>query len=342
VNMPLAGDRVAIRAVGYGISEGGYIDDVWRNRKDVNRTRIAGGRATVRVDAGDGWTIDAGGVYQDNQGRDSQYADRILGGLKRASRTPGGFDADYALGELVIGKSWDSGISFLSSSGFVRQHLDERYDATTANVPNLQFTQRNRTSMFASENRLWRPMRDGHGWVLGASYTRNRTDLERSLGPVGTPAPVTGVANKVRELTIYGEASVEPLRGLTITGGARYTRSRLGGGADDEDPLPAFAPAFDIAARAAIVAARTEKRLLPSASISASLLPGLTVYARYQQGFRPGGLAIESGYVRRFRNDRVQTMETGLRYGVRGRDPFDLSLSLSYTDWDEIQAVDEV
>ncbi len=31
-------------------------------------------------------------------------------------------------------------------------------------------------------------------------------------------------------------------------------------------------------------------------------------------------------------------METGLRYGVRGRDPFDVSLSLSYTKWDNIQA----
>jgi outer membrane receptor for Fe3+-dicitrate len=72
--------------------------------------------------------------------------------------------------------------------------------------------------------------------------------------------------------------------------------------------------------------------------VSASLIPGLLVYARYQQGFRPGGLAVESGFVRRFRNDKVSTMETGLRYGARGRDPVDLSLSLSYTSWANIQA----
>lgn len=338
VNLPLIGDRAALRIVGYAIREGGYIDDVWRRQKDINRTRIAGGRATLRIDAGDGWTVDAGGIYQDNRGRDSQYADRNLGGLERASRTPGGFDADYALGELVIGKSWDSGISFLSSSGLVRQHLDERYDATTANVPNLQFIQRNRTRMFASENRLWRPMRDGYGWVLGASFTRNRTDLERSLGEPDAPAPVTGVANRIREITIYGEASFEPVRGLAITGGVRQTWSRLGGGADNPAPLSEVAPSFEAAQRAAIVAGRSEQKLLPSASVSAVLLPGLTAYARYQQGFRPGGLAIEGGFVRRFRNDRVRTMETGLRHGTRGRDPFDLSLSLSYTSWDDIQA----
>ncbi|MES2495923.1 MAG: TonB-dependent receptor [Pseudomonadota bacterium] len=333
LNLPVIGDRVALRAVAYATREGGYIDDIGRGKKDINRTRIAGGRATLRVDAGDGWTVDLGGVYQDNQGRDSQYADRSLGGLKRSSRSPGGFGADYALGELIVAKSWDD-ISFLSSTGLVRQHLDERYDASM-NGTDRRFVQSNRTEMFATENRLWRPNRDGFGWVIGASYTRNRTDLDRSLGPVDVPITVTGVSNRIRETTIYGEASVEPLRGLTLTGGARYTWSKLGGGADD--PLPAFSPAVE-AARAAIIANRTEKRLLPSASVSAALLPQLVVYARYQQGFRPGGLAIEGGFVRRFRNDHVATMETGLRYGVRGDDPFDLSLSLSYTDWQDIQA----
>jgi len=366
LNLPVLGDSIAIRAVGYGIREGGYIDDVGRGRKDINRTGIAGGRATMRIDPGDGWTIDLGGIYQDNHGRDGQYADSDLGGLRRDSQTPGGFDADYAMGELVVSKRWET-IHFLSSTGLVRQHLDERYDAS---IPGSvrQFRQRNETRMFVTENRLWRPSRDGLGWVIGASYTHNRTDLERRLGPagglfrtrnispggallpseplvgtligdvVGTPVQtlaLTGVANRIRETTVYGEASVEPLRGLTITGGVRYTWSKLSGSA--EAPLPAFSPALD-AARAAIVASRTEKRLLPSASVSAGLIPRLIAYARYQQGFRPGGLAVESGFVRRFRNDRVSTMETGLRYGVRGADPFDLAVSLSYTDWRDIQA----
>ena len=336
VNLPLIGERAALRIVGYGISEGGYIDDVWRKKNDINHNRIAGGRATLRIEPGDGWTVDLGGVFQDNHGRDSQYADRVPGGLNRASRVPGGFDADYALGELVLSKSWD-GVSFLSSTGLIRQHLNERYDASMAGGPDLQFAQRNETRMFATENRLWRPTAGGYGWVLGASYTHNRTDLERSLGPVGATVPVTGVANRTREATLYGEASLEPISGLTLTGGGRYTWSRLGGGADHAAPLPDISPMLE-AARAAITANRTERRLLPSASVSAALIPKLILFARYQQGFRPGGLAIENGFVRRFRNDRVATMETGLRYGARARDPFDLSISLSCTRWNNIQA----
>ncbi len=341
INLPVLEDRVALRAVGYAISEGGYIDDIWRAKKDINRTRVSGGRIAMRADAGDRWTVDLGGVFQNNHGRDSQYADRSLGALKRASRTPGGFDADYALGELVIAKSWDD-ISFMSSTGYVRQRLDERYDASLPGGPDRQFRQRNLTHMLASENRLWQPMRGGFGWILGASYTRNKTNIDRTFGAAGAPDSVPGVTNRVKEATIFAEASVEPLRGVIVTGGARYTRSALSGGADDPTPLgsdltPRLAALIN-QARAEIIAGRTEKRLLPSASISASPIRGLIAYARYQQGFRPGGLAIEGGYVRRFRNDQVATMETGLRYGARGRDPFNASVSLSHTQWDNIQA----
>jgi outer membrane receptor protein involved in Fe transport len=196
--------------------------------------------------------------------------------------------------------------------------------------------------MITSENRLWRPMRHNFGWVLGFSHTRNKTNIDRSFGAVGAIVSVPGVINRVRESTIFAEASVSPLRSLILTAGARYTRSRLTGGAEDPTPLgddisPKLA-ALIAQARAEIIAGRTEKRFLPSASISAMPIRGLTVYARYQEGFRPGGLAIESSYVRRFRNDRVRTMETGLRYGERGRDMFDASLSLSHTRWTNIQA----
>ncbi len=341
INLPIMKDRVAWRVVGYGIREGGYINDVLRRKKDINRTTIAGGRSTLRVDFGDDWILDLGSVYQANEGDDSQYADRSLGGVKRASLTDGGFESNYTLGEMVIAKKWD-GVSFLSSTGGVRQRLRERYDASLVNGPDRQFVQRNLTRMFVTENRLWRPMHRRYGWVLGASHTRNRTNIDRSFTQTNITTSVPGVINQVHETTVYAEASVEPFRGVIVTGGARHTWSNLSGGADDPTPIGAnISPrlaALLAQARAEIVQGRLEKRLLPSGSISVSPIHGLIAYARYQQGFRPGGLAIESGFVRRFRNDRVKTMEGGLRYGERGRDPFDVSLSLSHTKWANIQA----
>jgi outer membrane receptor protein involved in Fe transport len=341
INLPVLGDRVALRAVGFGIREGGYIDDVLRQKSDINRTTIAGGRSTLKVDLGDDWAVDLSSVFQTNDGADSQYADRILGGLNRASRSDGGFASSYLLGDMVIAKKWD-GVAFLSSTGGVRQRLKERYDASLAGGAVRQFVQRNLTRMFVTENRLWRPMHRRYGWLLGASHTRNRTNIDRFYRQGTATTSVPGVINQVHETTLYGEVSVEPLRGLIVTGGARQTWSNLTGGADDPTPIgPAFSArlaALLAQARAEIVKGRVEKRLLPSGSVSVSPVKGLIVYARYQEGFRPGGLAIEGGFVRRFRNDGVKTIEAGARFGERDRDPFNASLSLSYTEWGNIQA----
>src|SRR3546814_3691971 len=103
-------------------------------------------------------------------------------------------------------------------------------------------------------------------------------------------------------MTGYGEAMVEILPSLVAAGGVRLSHARLGGSGED---VP-FAVAL---AGRTVTAHRTETDLLPSVSLLATPLPDVTLYARYQEGFRPGGLAIDSNFVRRFRNDQVRTLE---------------------------------
>ena len=67
-------------------------------------------------------------------------------------------------------------------------------------------------------------------------------------------------------------------------------------------------------------------------------MEGLTLYARYQQGFRPGGLSIAADTVRLYRNDRLGTAELGFRYGRPGRDRIDLQGSATLSRWKDIQA----
>ncbi len=360
LNVPL-GERTALRVVGYAVREGGYIDNPVLDRRDVNRTRIGGGRATVRLEAGNGWTVDLGGIGQWTRGDDSQYADRDAAPLTRSSAIVQGFSADYTMAQVVVSGAI-GGLKFKSSTGIVGQTLTERYDATipsgtttvfgpgtvadsgtvvgsgaaiSADGEPRVFAQRNATVLIANETRLWRPMRHGFGWVVGASFTHNRTRLSRSLGPVDAPAPVTGVTNRIDEATLYGEGSLQLLRGLTVTAGARVTRASLAGTGEDVAPARLVTVAL---ARARLTADRHETSLLPSASVIAAVLPKLSLYGRYQQGFRPGGLAIESDFVRRFDNDRVRTLESGVRYGLAGVDTAYLTASVSHTLWQDIQA----
>ncbi|MBB5715599.1 TonB-dependent receptor [Sphingomonas aerophila] len=330
LNLPIATDRAALRLVGYGLTEGGYIDDPLRDKRDINRSRVAGGRAQLRLAPIDRWTVDLGITGQGTWGDDSQYADRDAPRLTRQSRIAQGYQGDYLLGELIVrGQLGD--LDLVSSSGVVRQRLTERYDASQPDEAPQLFRQRNSTDFWSTENRLSRPMANGWSWVAGFSLLHNRTLLSRALGSPGASVPATGVANRITEGTIFGEMGVEVLRDLTVTAGGRVSHARLSGAGEDVAPLIALA-------RASVTAGRTETSVLPSLAVSATPLRHLTLYARYQQGFRPGGLAIEGPFVRRFLSDRVRTLEAGLRQGVPGRSPVDLSVSVSRTDWQDIQA----
>ena len=351
INLPIMPEKIALRVVGYGVQEGGYIDDVSRDLNDVNRTRTYGGRAALRFAPDENWTVDLNGVYQHIHGRDAQYATQSLDRRQRASSVAQPYFSDYLLGNIRVERQWDS-LRFVSSTGFVHHELAESYDATQQDGPSALFRQRNDIDIFSTENRLVRDLDNGLGWILGASYLQSQSKLRRSLTSYGTamfqpqvipgvpmigrglPATATGVRNKVKEATLFGEASFEPVRGLIATVGGRLTNSRLSGEALD----PIAALSFADIARAEAQADRSETIFLPSFALLTDAIPDVTLYARYQQGFRPGGLAVDDQRVRRFQNDRISTAEIGFRKGVAGRDAIAISANLAYTDWRNIQA----
>jgi outer membrane receptor protein involved in Fe transport len=330
LNLPLLPGRAALRVTLDASSTGGYIDKPVLGRKNVNRANILGGRGTLRLALSPDWTIDLVGLAQANHALDSQYADRAGPPLTRAAAVPEGSDADYDQGQVVIAGRLGA-MRVRSTTGVTGQHLVERYDATVPDGPPRLFVQANRTAMVANETRFWQPLDQSFGWLFGLSYTHNRTVLRRKLGTLDLQATTTGVRNTLEEVTAYGEASWRLSDRLVATLGGRITRSQLGG--EGEDVAPALA-----LANAAITASRTEHAFLPSASLLADVAPGTSLYMRYQESFRPGGLAIEGDFVRRFRSDHGATFEFGARHGRPGAGPFDLSASVSDTRWDHIQA----
>lgn len=329
LNAPFGDGRHALRVTAYGVNDGGYIDNPLRGTKDVNRTRIGGGRAAVRLDAGDGWTVDLGGIYQFTALDDAQYADRDGPPLTRSSPVTEDASAHYGMAMVIIRKDMGE-LLFQSSNGYVSHGLDERFDASRPGHAVDIFEQDNRTRMWVSETRLWRPVADGLGWVVGVSAIDNRSEQRRAFVGGQRRASATGVANRVTELTGYGKMSLEPLPGVLLSGGGRITRSRLGGAGED------VSPNF-ILAGAAITAERIETQVLPSAELLVHAGPGLSVYGRYEEGFRPGGLAIEADFVRRFRNDHVQSWEGGVRWADPRAGVF-ASLSAAHVYWRDIQA----
>ncbi len=330
VNLPIIAGRLAIRAVGYGSVDGGYVDDAGRGLRDVNRTRTWGGRAAMLLDAGDGWRFELGGVAQYIVGRDGQYAMRGLPPLTRRSSLAQPFDNDYQLGQFTVRKRW-SGVELVSATGIVRHALETQFDATgfpgTAG-PQL-YTEDVGITLVSNETRLSQPNARGEGWVVGWSLLHDISRIRRRLGPPGATQPIAGVRNEVSEAALFGQYSLGLTDRLVGTVGGRLTWSRTTG-----EPIDAPAGSEE--------PSRTDFRVSPTVALTWRPGGGVLLYARFQQGFRAGGLAVSAsgaaGPAQRFESDSLTSYEAGLRFGQADRDRFSVDASISYARWADIQA----
>ena len=357
LNLPLVEDRLGLRLVGYAVQDGGYIDDTGRRLDDVNRVRTYGGRAALRLETESGWTFDAGASGQRIRGRDGQYADRGAPPLTRDSAIAQPFGSDYLLADLVVSKDWGR-TRFTSAFGWVHHAIDELYDSTVFDLPPQLYAQQTRVRLLSAESRLSGQSESGISWVVGSSIISNESRQRRMAGPVAAPEQLAGVRNRIEELALFGEASLPITPTLTVTGGARFSQSHLSGNSLDA-PALLLQPLFgSLDATRAASASRKESAFLPSLAIAWEIRPRLLVFGRYQESFRPGGLAVDSAVfetsaagvptdrlvaasdmiIRRFRNDDLSSFEAGLRYGRSGAGAFDVSASFAYTRWNDIQA----
>ena len=328
LNAPL-GSIAAIRLTGYGADEGGYIDNPLTGKRDVNHVVTSGGRFNASTELRADWTADILLTAQQIRGDDSQYSDQGGNDLDRSSPLALPFSSDFGLASLVVRK--DRGpIRFRSTTGFLRQEVNERFDVSDA-LAARALDQHSRGHGISSETRIWRPMRKGLSWLAGISLLDHRYVVRRSRTEREQHTRLGGVTNRITEATLYGEAGIELLPSVEVTAGARWTRTDLSGEGQHLSLL-----AFD--RLSALDPDRKERRLLPSASIVARPLDGLTLYARYQQGFRPGGLSIANDNVQLYRHDLLATGEAGFRIGKPLIDRFDLAGSISRSRWRHIQA----
>ena len=355
LNLPVMEDRVGLRVVSYAHVQGGYIDVVQVSgslpnpgldevptppttspgvRRDTNRVLVYGGRAALRLLPGDGWTIDAGLAGQRIRGSDAQYADRDSLTRTRRGDFPQPFRNDYGLADVTLTGSL-SGIESVTSVGYVRQRFSERFDATEPplspvipEVPQPRaFDQRNRAELVSAESRLSSNVPDGLAWVTGVSFADSRSRQERELGAPDDPIPIGGVRNDVLEAAAFGEASFPLLPRLRGTAGARVTFYRTRGGAIGLGDSAGSA-----------VAVNSHAALLPSAALAYDASEDVLLYARYQSGFRPGGVAILSGTIERYDSDRTAMVEAGMRVRNLFGYPVDATAATAYTRWHDVQA----
>ncbi|HLY87478.1 MAG TPA: TonB-dependent receptor, partial [Acetobacteraceae bacterium] len=329
INVPLAGDRLALRAVGYAASDAGYIDDPGRGLKNINRTRTRGGRLALRWAMGDGWSVDLIGVAQRIDNRDAPYADPDGPPLTHFSMIAQPSYNLFLSGSVVVA-GHIGGLSVRSTTGIVHQSLGERFAALRPGAIINLFDEREHPSLLSQETRI-SGASDHANWVLGAAYLSNINSEARDYGRPDGPTPIARLRERMREFTVYGQVTRRLVGPLSATIGGRYAHDRLSGETFD-NAMP-----FIRLLAPNIRAVSTEHHLVPSVSLSYAMSGGAIVFLRYETGFRPGGLTIAST-AQRYAGDHIATTELGVRRGASGDDRFAFSLTAAISRWHDIQA----
>jgi iron complex outermembrane recepter protein len=333
----IAGARFSV----YDDVEGGYLNDINLKLKDANETRRIGGRLAILIEPGDDWTVDLTFAGQHLRSDDTQYTSPGLG-FDRVNRIPEPHVNDIVLATLTVKKGW-GWADLTSSAGYVQHTYGSFYDATavqdiyTSFAQTSAYSERVHTRMLVDDTYLTSRGASRIQWLAGVygsltlEHSPSQFLAQHSFAP---DVEVYGDNryDRIAELALYGEASVEITDSLMASVGGR---------------------AFDIhtSTTSSVVSERFPARSLgdashfqgfsPKASIQQSFGNGGLLYAVYSEGFRAGG--INSGgavplpaALVTFAPDRLRNIEGGLKLEALGG-RLAVNSALFYDVWDNIQ-----
>lgn len=290
LNLPVT-PRIAFRAVGFYQRDAGYIDNVFGERtycgdpvidpvsgdtvgcvrngfhnensafvkKDFNTNRVYGGRAALKIDLDDNWTVTPTIMHQNQRTNGVFYYDQALGDLKtqRFMKEPSrdkftqyaltvegklaNLDITYA-GAYMDRPTFgindytdyaDAYDAYYESYGGVANYLYYLDNAGNTVDPTQYITGGNHFKKMSHELRVATPSDKPLRLIGGAFYQHQANDilqeyhidnLADDLSVNGRPGLIWLTKQKRidRDYALFGEASFDVTPQITLTGGGRY------------------------------------------------------------------------------------------------------------------------
>ncbi|MGI8611986.1 MAG: TonB-dependent receptor, partial [Sphingomicrobium sp.] len=279
INLPIA-DNMALRAIAFYRRDGGYIDNVFGERSypfddgddaltfdnsdlvenNINDTTVYGGRAALKIDLNDTWTVTptimhqylkGGGVfYMDEEQDDLDVVrfkeDRFRDEFTQAALTIEGkianFDVTYAgayMDRPTYGfndytdytDAYDAYAVYYGYSGLLDYH---NYTDNAGNLidPRQFIRGENHYKKMSHEVRIASPSENPFRLLLGAFYQRQTNDiyqdymvqdLATNLSVGGWPGTIwlTLQERVDKDYALFGEASFDVTPQITLTAGGR-------------------------------------------------------------------------------------------------------------------------
>jgi outer membrane receptor protein involved in Fe transport len=358
VNLPLATDRAAVRASAFYSRDGGYIDNLGTGEKDVNRSKVYGGRLDLLLKATERLEIRLTGFAQNIERNGEATADftfsgePLFGSLLQNRVLPERYRQRFRLVSSTI--KYDAGFADLTSVTSyqtTRMHyvadVTPFYAGFLNSLPGLGpfgavgVRYAPRTNKFTQELRLSGKLNDILDWQLGGFYTDEDSKYQQEfvlrnlqLQPVPNNVFTYLIPTEYLEKAVFGNLTWHVTEKLALSGGARYahnsqTYEQVGSGA-----FGANSPQRKSSDGVVTYLANAQYKFSNNAA----------VYARYATGYRPGGpnfilnnptTGLPSGPTS-FRPDSLKSYEFGIKADTADR-TFGVEAALYQIDWDDIQ-----
>jgi outer membrane receptor protein involved in Fe transport len=352
VNLPIVTDKAAVRASAYYSHDGGYIDNLALDRKDVNRSGIYGGRVDLLLKPADALIVRISGSLQNISRDGNSIADYTRGGVpvdgsldqRRRLREP--FDQHFRLIDGTV--SYDFGpVALTSISSYQAVTSQATYDLSSIYVPSFSsysaigLPQEFTTDKFTQEVRLASVGANALEWLIGGFYTRENTGYSEyfTLRDLAGAAAANDLytasyPSHYKEYAGFGDVTYHLTRQFDVTAGIRYAHndqdfSQIGSGL-----LGVSNPTRLSSEGVSTYLANARYRFSDRA----------TAYVRYATGYRPGGPNFigkdpatgTAVNVPSFESDRLRSYEIGFKAETADR-RFGIDASSYLINWTNIQ-----
>lgn len=347
INVPLS-DKLALRVVGYGIHEAGFLDNGFSGEKDINDEDTWGMRAALRFRPTDALDVTLTGYHQQTDiGAYYQVTDhhpRLV--IDQSAKEP--FNDKFSIGNLRV--EYDLGAAHLTSStSYFDRHRAfgndiDWFTEMLFGIPRANSPLYYDMSAFSEELRLTSTSDGPFKWLVGLFYLDRDEDAGQTINAIDVAVPSDPNANafysrtlvNTKQLAGFVELGYELFDGFTVTGGVRVSKI-------DRD-LTAIKAGALIGAYSSLSGDADETPVTPKLNVSYRLRDGALIYAQASQGFRVGGVnpglpncgtcVVQLGTT--FDSDSLWNYELGAKLELLDR-RLRLNAAAFYIDWSDIQ-----
>ncbi|HEY0683486.1 MAG TPA: TonB-dependent receptor [Steroidobacter sp.] len=313
-NVPLIQDKLGARAVVWGDSGGGYIDQTSSAgfAENVNDQSIWGGRLILASQVTDALKVTATGLYQESEADGSQYFEFGEPDYQNISPTLEPFEDETRLFSLVADYTTDFGVFTATSSYMDRELFFSRDSTPTARFFGLPFDlayhQGQDISNWSSEVRFASTFDGPVQFVAGAFYAELESEIHNAALFVFDDSGVAPcrfhedcVANgfasndinsainqtNIDQLALFSEVEYKFADQWTGTLGIRYYDADIFEGKIETQALARPPQAVP---QVLLNETVSEDELSYNFALAYAATDDTTFYARIASGFRPGGV----------------------------------------------------